>query len=140
MASSSDDSGIKTPLDRTVLAALDFAAILLFAFLGTSSHNSASDFLAVVAVAIPFLISWFTLTPLLGLYRKDATTDKVGALTSTAKGWMVAIPMGCALRGIIKGYIPPVPFVIVTMIATLVILGGTRLAYTAVREKLESSL
>jgi hypothetical protein len=139
MASSSNESSTKSPLDRPVLAALDFAAILLFAFVGTSSHNSASDYLAVMAVAVPFLISWFTVTPFLGLYSKDATNDKVGALTTTAKGWILAIPLGCVLRGLIKGYVPPLPFVIVTMIATLVILGCTRVAYTALTEQSESS-
>lgn len=137
MASSSEEesSNTKSILDRPGLAALDFGAILLFAFIGTSSHNSASDFLAIFAVAIPFLISWFAVTPFLGLYNQEATSDIKTALTTTAKGWIVAIPLGCVLRGIIKGYVPPLPFVIVTMIATLVVLGGSRVAYTAISEK-----
>ena len=119
------------------LLPLDFASILLFAFIGTSSHNSASDYLAVLAVAVPFLISWFITTPFLGLYSQDATSDKIRAFKTAAKGWIVAIPLGCVLRGLIKGYVPPLPFVIVTMIATLVVIGGTRVAYTAVSEKKE---
>jgi len=47
---------------------------------------------------------------------------------------VIAVPLGCALRGIIKGYVPPVPFVIVTLIATLVILSIGRSAYTALSE------
>lgn len=142
MTSSSDDKSsneIKTPFDRPVLAGLDLLAILLFAYIGTSSHNSASDYLAVLAVAVPFLISWFSTTPFLGLYKQDATSDKMTALTTTAKGWIVAIPLGCVLRGIIKGYVPPLPFVVVTMIATLVVLAGTRVAYTTISEKGASS-
>ena len=50
-------------------------------------------------------------------------------MVKTAKGWIVAVPLGCVLRGVIKGYVPPVPFVIVTMIATLVIVGGARVAF-----------
>lgn len=134
MASSSEEesSSIKSPLDRPALAALDLCAILLFAFIGTSSHNSASDYLAVLAVAVPFLISWFATAPFLGLYSQDATSDKVSAFKTTAKGWIVAIPLGCVLRGLIKGYVPPFPFVIVTMIATFVVIGGTRVAYTVI--------
>lgn len=135
MASSSDESEpIKSPLDRPLLAALDFLAILLFAFIGTTSHNSASDYLAVLAVAVPFLLSWFITTPFLGLYNPTATNDIKTSLSTSAKGWIVAIPLGCVLRGIIKGYVPPLPFVIVTMIATLVVIGGIRAAYTALHE------
>lgn len=139
MASSSEEesNSVKSPFDRPALAALDFFSIVLFAFVGTSSHNSASDYLAVMAVAVPFLLSWFATTPFLGLYSQDATSDKVSAFKATAKGWIVAIPLGCVLRGLIKGYVPPLPFVIVTMIATLVVIGGSRVAYTAVSEKKE---
>ena len=140
MTSSSDEetstsTRIQSPLDRPLLAALDFMAILLFAFVGTTSHNSASDYLAVVAVAVPFLISWFVTTPFLGLFNEDATSSVKGALATAAKGWIAAIPLGCVLRGIIKGYVPPLPFVIVTMIATLVVIGGTRVIYTIINEK-----
>jgi len=138
-SSEEEESSIQSPLDRPLLGALDFMAILLFAFVGTSSHNSASDYLAVLAVAVPFLISWFVTTPFLGLYKSDATSDKIGAFKTAAKGWIVAIPLGCVLRGLIKGYVPPLPFVIVTMIATIVVIGGTRVAYTAISEKAKSS-
>jgi len=47
--------------------------------------------------------------------------------------------LGCALRGVIKGYVPPLPFVIVTLIATLVLLGGTRALYAVAQNKLSSS-
>lgn len=128
----SDERSIDSPLDRPVLAALDFLAILVFAFVETASHATTSDLLAVAAVAAPFWISWFTITPFLGLYSENATADKVGALLTTAKGWIVAIPVGCVLRGVLKGYVPPVPFIIVTMIATLVMLGVVRVAYSTV--------
>jgi FlaA1/EpsC-like NDP-sugar epimerase len=139
MTSSSDEKSIDSPLDRPLLAALDFASILLFALVGTASHATAGvDILAVFAVAVPFLISWFIITPFLGLYNDKATSDKMSAFLNASRGWIVAIPLGFVLRGIIKGYIPPIPFVVVTMIATLTIIGGTRVAYTAVNEKLAS--
>jgi hypothetical protein len=138
-----DDTAIsKGPLDRPLLAALDLMAIILFSSVGKASHSSdgSIDPLAVLWVALPFLISWFTITPFLGLYGDDATKSKTVAAIKAAKGWIIAVPIGCVLRGILKGYIPPVPFVIVTMIATLVIIGGTRVAYSAVNEKLSSSM
>lgn len=82
----------------------------------------------VVTVAFPFLLSWFATSPFTGVYSKNDD----GVLQTTLKGWIVAIPLGCVFRGVIKGYVPPLPFVIVTMIATLVVLGGTRFVYSKV--------
>mmetsp|Transcript_29215 Transcript_29215/g.42886 ORF Transcript_29215/g.42886 Transcript_29215/m.42886 type:complete len:228 (-) Transcript_29215:267-950(-) len=124
---------------RPVLAALDMISILLFAAVGKASHSAVDgsiDFLAVGVTAFPFLVSWFSIAPLMGSYDALATQDAVGALLYTARGWGFAVPVGCALRGVIKGYIPPTSFVIVTMISTLVILGGSRALYAVVREKL----
>mmetsp|Transcript_10919 Transcript_10919/g.16353 ORF Transcript_10919/g.16353 Transcript_10919/m.16353 type:complete len:228 (-) Transcript_10919:261-944(-) len=124
---------------RPVLAALDMISILLFAAVGKASHSAVDgsiDLFAVGVTALPFLVSWFSIAPLLGSYDALATQDAVGALLYAARGWGVAVPVGCALRGVIKGYIPPTSFVIVTMISTLVILGGSRALYTVVREKL----
>ena len=44
-------------------------------------------------------------------------------------GWALAVPLGVALRGVIKGYVPPVPFIFVTLISTLIILVGVRVLF-----------
>lgn len=54
-----------------------------------------------------------------------------------ATGRIVAIPFGCIFRGVIKGYAPPLPFVIVTTIVTVVILGGTRMLYSLVEDEID---
>jgi hypothetical protein len=38
------------------------------------------------------------------------------------------------MRGVIKGYAPPIPFVIVTMIATLVILTVSRILFSVAED------
>jgi hypothetical protein len=53
-----------------------------------------------------------------------------------SKGWIVAVPLGITLRGIVKGYTPPLPFVIVTMISTWAILATVRYAYSKAEQKL----
>jgi hypothetical protein len=126
---------ISSPLDRPVLAVVDFVALLGFAAVGKASHaaDGSIDFLAVLSVAFPFLVSWFLTSPLTGVYEVS-TRNKDGPLwneaITTAKGWIVAVPIGIALRGVIKGYVPPTPFIIVTMIATLVILCGSRVLFS----------
>eukprot|EP00980_Cylindrotheca_fusiformis_P014340 scaffold3827_cov179-Cylindrotheca_fusiformis.AAC.4 len=137
MAESAEEEGVpRSPLDRPVLAAIDTIAILTFAAVGKASHSAdgSIDGLAVAMTALPFLLSWFVVAPLLGCYSPGATADIKSAIVQTGKGWIVAVPIGCVLRGAIKGYVPPLPFVIVTLIATLVVLSVGRSAYTALSE------
>jgi hypothetical protein len=135
----SDDNkdGIpSSPLDRPVLSLIDATMLFIFAAVGKASHASdgSLDILAVLATAFPFLLSWFLTAPLWGCFTPMATGDLKESVLYTAKGWVVAIPLGCVLRGLIKGYVPPIPFVVVTLLATLVLLGGGRAAYTAASE------
>lgn len=124
-----------SPLDRPIVSVIDTVALLTFAAIGKASHNpdGSWDILGILWTALPFLLSWFTVAPLLGCFTPMATTsgDIKQSTISVAKGWIVAIPLGCLLRGAIKGYLPPIAFVIVTLIATLVLLSAGRAAYTA---------
>ena len=131
-----DDDGsgsLTTPLDRPVLAAVDVAALLGFAAVGKASHSAdgSLDIGAVASVAFPFVTSWLLTSPLTGVYTDDAKDGNVvsESFLKAGKGWIVAIPIGIALRGVIKGYVPPVSFAVVTMIATLVIVGGARVLF-----------
>ena len=132
---SGDDtaSDLSTPLDRPVLAAVDVVALLGFAAVGKASHSAdgSLDIGAVASVAFPFVTSWLLTSPLTGVYTNDARDGNVvsESFLKAARGWIIAVPLGIALRGVIKGYVPPVSFAIVTMIATLVIVGGARVLF-----------
>lgn len=135
--SDADTDGVpSSPLDRPVLSLIDTAAILIFAAVGKASHsaNGSLDVLAVGITAFPFLVSWFLVSPLMGCFTPKATSDLQQSVIATSKGWIIAIPLACVLRGVIKRYIPPISFVNVTMIATFVILSAGRAAYTALSE------
>ena len=130
-------NSLSSPLDNPALATLDMVALLGFAAIGKASHaaDGSIDVGAVLVTAFPFLTAWFVTSPLTGVYRELETTTlpkdvAKEALVQAITGWAVAIPLGCALRGIIKGYVPPIPFVIVTLVATLVILGAVRVVYS----------
>jgi Protein of unknown function (DUF3054). len=135
-------SSTSSPFNNPILATLDFAALVLFAGIGKANHDTttgAIDLQSTLSTAAPFVISWYATSPFTGIYDSTSSTSKSGGDDGTileagkiaAKGWIVAIPLGCALRGVIKGYVPPVPFVVVTMIATLILLGGARVLYAA---------
>ena len=136
-----------TPLDNPILAATDFFSLVVFAGVGKASHTGpggALDLGAVCVTAFPFLLAWFATSPFTGVYDSPRDVDGgsggvIDAAKLAAKGWIIAVPLGCALRGVIKGYVPPAPFVIVTMIVTLVLLGGTRMIYSVVEDKMSNN-
>ena len=136
-------SSWSTPLDRPVLAGVDLLSLIIFAAVGKASHaaNGELDPLAVLGTAAPFVVSWFLTSPLSGVYdpranrrRRPSDNMIVSELQTAVKGWILSVPLGIVLRGVIKGYVPPVPFIIVTLIATLVILGGARVLFSVVED------
>lgn len=145
----STDNTYDTLWERPLLLLCDILCLFIFASIGKAAHNTAGDIdvLAILLTALPFVIAWVGTTPLLGLYNGDATTtsseEGEGILSPTlirlTKGWIVAIPLGIVLRGILKGYIPPVPFIIVTMISTWVILATVRYFYSKVELRLSGN-
>ncbi len=83
-------------------------------------------------VHCPLLAGWFATAPFLGAYGPEAQGSKVGpAAAVAAKCWAVGIPLGLVLRGVNKGYVPPVPFIIVSLVATAALLVGWRAALAA---------
>ena len=134
-------SQLKTslPLDRPLLAALDVASLTAFAAVGKASHapDGSMDVAAVAVTAAPFVVAWLGTSPWTGVYH-TLDNDRqivVASLVQTTKGWALAVPLGCAFRGVIRGYLPPISFVVVTLLATLVILCGTRALYAVAERK-----
>lgn len=131
-------------VDRPVLSVLDVLVLIVFAAVGKISHTSSistvEDLQSIMLTAAPFIVSWFATSPFTGIYNKIESNDNVkilirNSIFQTVKGWIIAIPIGCALRGVIKGYTPPVAFVIVTMFATLLLIGVTRVTFTILDNK-----
>lgn len=131
-----------TPFNRPLLATIDTIALIIFAAIGKSSHTTTGDIdiIAVLLTAFPFVTSWLLTSPITNVYSpdEDDTSDTSNILLSTSKkvgkGWGVAIPLGIVLRGVIKGYAPPVPFIIVTLISTFVILVLARVLFAIVED------
>lgn len=133
-----NNSKIYTPLDRPLLAIIDTISLVIFAAIGKSSHSDDGtiDILAVFITAFPFITSWLSTSPITGTYSPDDRDTNI--ISSTAikigKGWILAIPLGIALRGVIKGYVPPTPFIIITLISTFVILTVGRILFSLVED------
>lgn len=116
--------------NRPLLAVGDAAFLLLFATIGRSVHTGGLSFdLQSLVTAAPFLGAWLLVAPLLGAYTPSATRSTGDALGAVAKAWIVAVPLGLVGRGVMKGEVPPTPFIGVAMVMTLVFLTSWRTLY-----------
>ena len=129
------DSGRDSTVDfqRTMLLlGGDSAALVAFAAIGRASHGESLWPLELLSTAGPFLGAWLAAAPLAGGFSDAARGSQPGpAALEAAKSWAVGIPAGLALRALLKGQLPPVPFVLVTLLSTGVLLVGWRTALAA---------
>ena len=82
----------------------DLLVILSFVWIGRSSHNlSISDLLATALTALPFLLSWFVITPWFGIYDSQVSRSRQKLVPRLLLGWAVAGPVALLLRSLILG-------------------------------------
>jgi hypothetical protein len=87
------------------------------------------------------LAGWAAAGSLLGGYGPGATSGRVGGAAATAaKVWAVGVPLGLALRGLSRGYVPPTPFIAISMGVTAVLMIGWRTAFAALSPKVWRSV
>eukprot|EP00638_Chattonella_subsalsa_P004005 CAMPEP_0117756808 /NCGR_PEP_ID=MMETSP0947-20121206/14326_1 /TAXON_ID=44440 /ORGANISM="Chattonella subsalsa, Strain CCMP2191" /LENGTH=241 /DNA_ID=CAMNT_0005576521 /DNA_START=132 /DNA_END=857 /DNA_ORIENTATION=- len=115
--------------ERPFLAFMDAAALTVFAWIGRASHGSTEFDWVVIKTALPFIVGWFGLSPLLGAYTRTAIKSQGDSLKTIIPAWAFSIPAGIAIRGAIKGEVPPTPFIVVSMVATLVVMSSWRALY-----------
>ena len=106
-------------------------ALLSFAAVGRNNHGEGLDMIGIIGTAAPFILSWFVVSPFLGSFSRSATSTKGGAPVGLLAGWVVSMPLALSLRGLYKGEIPPTPFIIVSMVATLAILSIWRVLFVS---------
>ena len=120
-------------INRPLLALGDTSALWIFSSIGRANHAESGDAFGTFVTALPFIVGWFALSPLLGSYSMEATATRSIPYTATKllPGWAIGTVGGLALRGLSKGVVPPTPFIIVTCIATFSLLLLWRFFYIA---------
>ena len=106
------------------LVLFDALALVAFAAIGVASHNRSIDVPSVLRNALPLLIVWYALAPLLGTYKPPSWKALWIA-------WLVCIPLGVILRAAILGHPNGgefFSFLSVTMVATCMLLACFRWA------------
>jgi hypothetical protein len=83
-----------------VLAAGDVLAITLFVSVGEYTHgyDPIADVGRVVGTLLPFLIGWFLVAGVGGLYTPSATSTIRRTVATTLGGWIVAVAVAQLLR------------------------------------------
>uniref|UniRef100_A0A453H9U3 Uncharacterized protein n=1 Tax=Aegilops tauschii subsp. strangulata TaxID=200361 RepID=A0A453H9U3_AEGTS len=111
-----------------LLAGGDLLCLLIFSAIGRLSHGLPVLDAETFKTADPFIAGWLLSAYLLGGFGDDAKgSNGVGnAVTVAAKSWAVGIPLGIAIRSVTAGHIPQIPFVLVAMGSTGVLLTAWR--------------
>ncbi|CEM05849.1 unnamed protein product [Vitrella brassicaformis CCMP3155] len=121
--------------DRWLLASGDAVALLAFALAGRANHGAQQETIlspGVWQTAAPFLIAWFGISPLLGAYTHDATANYKKMAQVLIPAWAVSASMGLALRAVYRGEQPPGVFVVISLVATAVVLSSWRAFYVLI--------
>ena len=113
-----------------VLVVGDFLVFMIFATIGSRSHDVAANLWQTFLIALPFALGWFIVAPFLGVYRRNLMSDPRKMAGRTALAWLLSWPLAMALRGIFVDHaVPPVTFAIIALVSNLIILEVWRWPY-----------
>ncbi|RLT29968.1 MAG: DUF3054 domain-containing protein [Chloroflexi bacterium] len=114
-------------LNSMIVIAGDIVALLLFAAIGRQTHSESNQFLAILSTGLPFIISWLTVSALLGLQRPQPFKRWIIQTLSWAP---LSALMGLALRAIWLEREIPLTFAIITVCVTTFALLVVRVAFS----------
>ncbi|ELY95969.1 DUF3054 domain-containing protein [Natrialba taiwanensis] len=93
-----DDQGVTVDRETIAIAVVDVILLTGLIMFGQSHHGSLGGPLATLERVAPFLIGWFAMALLAGLYTRVATRSLVETIRITALTWIAAANIGLALR------------------------------------------
>jgi hypothetical protein len=103
---------------QIILVMGDIVIFMFFAFTGRETHAPGDANLIVNALPtlLTFLIVWFAIAALGGVYRSGVIANPRSAMLRTLIAWMIAAPIAIILRAILlQRTAIPWQFVAVTM-------------------------
>jgi hypothetical protein len=126
-------SKLAQPDRRTLFLVVgDALTFVVFAAIGRRSHGEAAGLAAVGEVlltAAPFMAAWFLVAPWLRVFDPAVAASPCAVTGRTVLAWLIALPIGLALRALIIGRFSPPSFAIVTFLVVCVLLGGWRTTF-----------
>ena len=123
---------------RIVLLAIgDAIVFIVFAVIGMRSHKEGLTVPSVLITAAPFAIGWFIVSPFIGAFRRNVTSQ-VGRMSArSALSWLAAWPVGLLLRGLTRHEVPPLTFALITLITNAIFLQLWRVPFAWVASRRE---
>lgn len=78
----------------------DIICFILFAWLGSTQHGTSAgfDLPYYLWVALPFMLGWFIVAPLLGAFKADLAIQPRQMLIRTSLIWLAAWPVAMLMR------------------------------------------
>ena len=120
---------------RTSLLLGDTLMFLIFAVVGRTFHTMQNSAMGVLGVAFPFLAGWLLAGAITHAYGARATSSPARAARNALVTWVLAVPLGLAIRALILGRPSQSAFVTVVVIYTLVALVGWRVLYSLIASR-----
>lgn len=117
--------GDRPATGQVAIAAMgDAVILLLFAAIGRASHGEqvAGAVMRMVGTAAPFLLGWFAIAPLLGVYAPRSFTSARSSMSHTGRAWIAGCLVGLAIRSALQHRIVPASFAAITLVFNLVLL------------------
>ena len=142
---STDQAPQSIPWRTVLLVAGDAISFLVFVSVGRSNHGEVSGFSALVYVigtALPFAAAWFVISPLLGAFRRSATSTFGAMLRRTELAWLCAWPVAMVVRFIadrVQGVALSwdfLAFCVVVLVTNAIFLGVWRGAFALISFRL----
>ena len=129
----------------SVLAVGDVTCLIVFAAIGRADHSREEG--SALATAAPFIVAWLAAAQPLGVYSRQTPSAErssdnslLSAALTPLPAIAVAVPAGCAARGLLQGYMPALPFWIVSAIAITVLTLAWRVGYSVAADQLGTKL
>ncbi len=121
-----------------LLVAGDALCFVIFALAGRRSHAESQGFGAILWTAFPFALGWFVVAPLLGAYRRRATSrGPARALAAAETAWLGAYPAALLARwALAPDHRIPLSFAVIILLANAILLGGWRALFAFLRGRL----
>jgi hypothetical protein len=91
--------------------------------------------LAIVKTASPFIMGWFVVAIFVGTYRPDVVNKLKPMLMYSVLGWLIAWPIGLALRALMLWKGIPLSFALVTLGSMMLIMLIWRTLFATVLAK-----
>ncbi len=132
--------GNKDDILRTVILVFgDVIVFLVFAAIGRRSHGEEAGLsaaLQIATTAVPFLLGWFLVAPLIGAFRRNIMADPLKMARRTALAWLAAWPVAMLIRGLLVDHgVPPWTFWLVAFLSNIIFLQIWRLPYALVARR-----